>query len=200
MTDESIEYYNRNADRYIHDTVEADMGAHYPRFERHLPPGGRVLDAGCGSGRDSLHFLRQGYQVEAFDASREMVRRCADLTGLPVRLARFEDVAYDEPFDGIWACASLLHVRKPEMAAVLGRLASLLTDGGVFFLSYKYGDQDYTKEGRTFTCYTEASFADLLRHIPALSLLDLYITGDVRPGREHERWLSVIVGKGSEQT
>ena len=75
MTNEknqTIAYYDDPANAYADQTVHADMSAIYARFEKYLAPGAAVLDAGCGSGRDSLHFMKAGYAVTAIDASQEM--------------------------------------------------------------------------------------------------------------------------------
>jgi 2-polyprenyl-3-methyl-5-hydroxy-6-metoxy-1,4-benzoquinol methylase len=75
-------------------------------------PGGRILDAGCGPGRDALAFAERGYELIAFDASTAMVRVARERVGsrIVVHLMRFEDLNGQSEFDGIWACASLLHV------------------------------------------------------------------------------------------
>ena len=75
MTNEknqTIAYYDDPANAYADQTLHADMSESYERFEKYLTPGAAVLDAGCGSGRDSLHFMQAGYAVPAIDASKEM--------------------------------------------------------------------------------------------------------------------------------
>jgi 2-polyprenyl-3-methyl-5-hydroxy-6-metoxy-1,4-benzoquinol methylase len=71
-----------------------------------MPPGGRILDAGCGSGRDSLHFLQHGHEVEAFDASAEMCQLASSLIGRTVLQKTFEDVDSVSDFDGVLANTS----------------------------------------------------------------------------------------------
>jgi SAM-dependent methyltransferase len=171
------------------------MSAHYCKFETFLPRGARILDAGCGSGRDSLYFKTQGYDVEAFDASEEMVRFSTVLTGLPVKMTTFEEAAYDYQFQGIWACASLLHIEKAQIVSVISRLSKMLFKGGAFFASFKKGNSDYGKEGRIFSCFTEESFNVMIQAIPELSISDMYVTTDVRTGRKNEEWLSAILIK-----
>ena len=80
MVDSTIEFYNKHAKDFYLDTLNADMSMQYSYFEAHLNKGARILDAGCGSGRDCLYFLQQGYQVEAFDASEKMVVFSSKLT------------------------------------------------------------------------------------------------------------------------
>ncbi len=191
----SVDYYNKNANHYFHGTVNANMPHIYKAYLKHLPPGGKILDAGCGSGRDSLYFLEKGYQVVAFDASVEMVKRSSQLIGQAVMLTTFEEFHWDDVFDGIWACASLLHVQKNHMIAAIENLARHLKPHGTFYMSFKYGARDYEKEGRHFTCYQENSFDDLMSRVETLTIVEMFKTVDVRLDRPGEYWLNCILRK-----
>lgn len=79
--DNNVEYYNKNAQSFYEGTVNADMSLWRDKFESYIPDGSRVLDAGCGSGRDSRAFKQHGYSVVAFDASSEMCRMASELIG-----------------------------------------------------------------------------------------------------------------------
>lgn len=195
MVNSTVDFYNKNAYEFYNNTVSVDMSEHYRRFEKYLLPESRILDAGCGSGRDSLYFLSKGYKVEAFDASEEMVNLSSKLTGLSVQRAKFEDVELDVEFNGIWASASLLHVDRGSIMEILQRLGAMLSKDGVFFMSFKYGDKVYEKDDRLFSGYDENSFSEMLTSVPALSICELYITADVRDERINEYWLSAIVKK-----
>ena len=116
-----------------------DMGKLYEPFLQHLKPGAKILDAGCGSGRDSLFFKNHGFQVTAFDASEEMVKLASQLLGQRVLHMSFEDLDLPETYDGIWACASLLHVKRAELRNVIARLTQHLNTGGMLYVSFKYG-------------------------------------------------------------
>ena len=105
----TIAFYD---EQYAESTVHLNMQKFYDRFEKYLPEGASVLDAGCGSGRDSKHFMERGYTVTAFDASETMCECASKLTGQEVRKLTFQEMDYHDCFDGIWACASLLHVQK----------------------------------------------------------------------------------------
>ena len=168
MVKSTVDFYNNNAQEFYNNTVNVDMSEHYRRFEKYLLPKSRILDAGCGSGRDSHYFLSQGYTVQAFDASAEMVKLSSKLTGLPIQQARFEDVQFDVRFHGIWASASLLHVDRGSIGEILQRLAAMLYEDGVLFMSFKYGDKVYEKDDRLFNCYDERSFLDMVSIIPEL--------------------------------
>ena len=133
-----VTHYRQHAQAYADATRSVDMSPLYARFTPHLPAGGRVLDVGCGSGRDARAFAQQGFRVTAFDASPELAQLAARYTGLPVVVA--DVLALDGPatldlppdtlFDGIWACASLLHVPEARQARAWACLWPLLRPGG----------------------------------------------------------------------
>ena len=160
MTNEknqTIAYYDDPANAYADQTLHADMSESYERFEKYLTPGAAVLDAGCGSGRDSLHFMQAGYAVTAIDASKEMCAFASRLLQQEVRQLRFQELDYDACFDGIWACASLLHVQERQQGEVFHRLMCALVPGGVLYASWKYGETERTEasSGRLFCDMTE---------------------------------------------
>ena len=132
-------FYDQRAASYAAASHDMDLRPLYARFLPHVRPGGLILDAGCGSGRDALAFRQAGFRVEAFDASPQMARQAALLLGQEVPVLCFEDVAWQERFDGIWACASLLHVAPADLPDVLRRLQRALRPGGVMFFNFKYG-------------------------------------------------------------
>jgi SAM-dependent methyltransferase len=85
------------------------------KFEAYISKSGRILDAGCGSGRDSHAFKQHGYSVVAFDASTEMCRMASKLIRQKVLLMRFDGMDFEDEFDGVWACSSLLHVSYEDL-------------------------------------------------------------------------------------
>lgn len=191
MSNSNIEYYNMHADDFFEGSVDADMSEWRNRFIKYLPDGGRVLDAGCGSGRDSKAFIMQGYSVVAIDASGEMCLRASELLGQEVWQIRFDEMSFDDEFDGVWACASLLHVPISEMADVLKKIKHGLRPEGIFYASFKYGEGETVKDVRSFTNYTLESVCELMEGT-GFRVLECDISYDVRPGREEEKWVNVI--------
>ena len=192
--DNNIEYYNKNADSFILGTQNADMSLWRDKFESYVADGGRILDAGCGSGRDSKAFLQHGYSVVAFDASREMCKAATKLIGQEVWQMKFDEISFDEEFDGIWACASLLHVSHEELPDILQKLRKALVPGGTIYVSFKYGEGSMIKGERTFSNFTEASVAKLLKNAH-FEVNECGITSDVREGRADEKWINAIARK-----
>lgn len=185
-------YYDENADTFIAQTVSADMSALYARFLEHIPVGGSILDAGSGSGRDAAWFRAAGYEVEAFDASLAMVEATRRHARVPVYHMEFEEFRSPRTYDGIWACASLLHVRRAELGGVIRRLLQALNAGGCLYCSFKHGDAERRVEERYFNYMDEARLRAVVEQAPG-RMLDIWITGDVRPGRSGEKWLNALI-------
>ena len=188
----TIAYYNENADRYVTDTVAVDMSGLHERFLAKIPNGGLILDAGCGSGRDSKAFLDRGYRVRAFDASYQVARLAEALIGQPVPVQTFENFSERACYDGIWACASLLHLDEHQIPDALQRLWDALKPDGVLYLSFKVGEGERTDQGRHFTDATESRLRSWLRMCPQIESIDCWVTHDQRPDRD-ENWLNALV-------
>lgn len=187
------EFYERNAEDYFRATVGIDMSEPRERFAKLLSPGARVLDAGCGSGRDARAFLALGFQVTAFDASPRLAALAREHTGLPVEVRTFQEVTWREAFDGIWASASLLHVPRAELPSVMRRLRDALVPGGVWHLSFKYGAGEREVEGRRFTDLDERAAEALVAEVGGLDVVWMGVEPSRKPQMPDERWLVVLL-------
>ncbi|MET2847556.1 class I SAM-dependent methyltransferase [Vibrio owensii] len=190
----TIEYYDQNAQSFVAGTIDVNMEELYSHFVSLLPTQALILDAGCGSGRDTKAFLDMGYSVEAIDASLAMVNHATSYTGIQVIKKTFQEMGEKEKYDAIWACASLLHVPKDELFDVFTKLTTALKTGGIWYFSFKYGSEERQKDGRSFTDMNEQSIESLLSKLNSLVILKTWATVDARPDRE-EKWLNVIVQK-----
>ena len=148
--DKTINFYNRNAADFFQDTVGVDMADLHTRFLREIPAGGIILDAGCGSGRDAKAFMNQGYRLVAFDASVELATLASNFLDQAVLVRTFDEIDEVAYYDGIWACASLLHLPLSEILGALNRLWKALKPGGVLYLSFKEGEGEREKDDRHF--------------------------------------------------
>ncbi|MCG0275611.1 MAG: class I SAM-dependent methyltransferase [Thermosediminibacteraceae bacterium] len=193
--DQTIKYYDENALAFFESTKDADMKGIYELFLKYLPPRAKILDLGCGSGRDTKYFLQAGYDVVAVDGSIEMVKLSTEFTGRQTLHLTFDELNFNEEFEGVWACASLLHVPRTRIDSIFEKIYLALKKGGVFYSSYKYGNKEEIKNGRFFNNYDELSFNELLKNHPYFALLEMKVTYDVRKGRENEKWLNVILKK-----
>ena len=192
-SDLTLDYYNRNAQRFTGDTLEVEFSNIQDSFLALLPPGSLILDFGCGSGRDSRYFLQKGYQVEACDGSEEMVKAASLNAGIPVKKMLFSELDEIDRYDGIFACASILHVPSKELPDIITRMKKAVKTGGILYISFKYGTFEGIRNGRYFTDRTEESLQAILDEVGGLEIIRTGITGDARPGREDEKWLNVLL-------
>ncbi len=188
------DYYNNNAQAFFENTYQVEMESLYTPFLRYLPENASILDLGCGSGRDALAFKNKGYQVTAIDYSVELVKKAKELTDLDVRQQSFYDLDENEKYDGVWACASLLHCERGRLPEVTRRIFHSLKPNGICYMSFKYGNKNRKKDGRSFTDLNEQQAHDLLKGFDEVLLLQQWITVDKRPDRIEE-WLNIIFKK-----
>jgi SAM-dependent methyltransferase len=191
--DETLNYYNKNAEKFINGTVAVDFEETQNKFLEKLPKGAYILDFGCGSGRDTKYFLEHGYKVDAIDGSDELVKYASKYTGIKVKKMIFQELDAISCYDGIWACSSILHLPKLELKDVFIKMSRALKDKGVIYTSFKYSEFEGMKNGRYFTDFTLESFRDFIKDVPSLDILEYWISGDVRQGREDEKWLNLIL-------
>lgn len=191
----TLSYYNKKAKEFVSDTVDVTFTEIQDIFLDYIPAGGKILDFGCGSGRDTKYFLSKGYDVDAIDGSVELCKIASEYTGIAVKQMLFEEMDAVEKYDGIWACASILHVEKNQLPDIIQKIAAATKKNGAVYLSFKYGDFEGVKNGRYFTYLTEESFEDIVQNIPTLTIDKLWITTDVRAGRGDEQWLNLILKK-----
>ena len=197
----TLAYYDRNAGSFTSTTVDVEFTDIQDWFLRYLKPGALILDFGCGSGRDSRYFLSKGFRAEACDGSEEMVRIASETSGIPVRKMLFEELDEEERYDGIFACASILHVPFEGLPDILARMERALKNDGTIYVSFKYGTFEGERNGRFFTDMTVERLQERLEAAAGkyggkgLRVVESRVTGDVRPGRESEKWLNAILKK-----
>lgn len=189
-----MNYYDENADCFAESTLNVDMSDLYEEFCAYLKNGASVLDAGCGPGRDIKEFLRRGYSIDAFDKSKRMVNIAKSKTGINVKCSTFKDFDSSKKYDGIWCCASLLHVPMQDLELTIKKLVKSLNEDGVIYMSFKYGKGERSKDGRLFTDLTEKSLFSMASKVDGLEEIKAWKSNDVRPGRS-DIWLNAIYKK-----
>ena len=194
----TLDYYNKNSEEYFNSTLNVDMTNTYKEFLKLVPKDGKILDLGCGSGRDSMNFMKLGYEVTAVDGAKELAKKASVLLGKEVIVSTFEELELKEKFHGIWACASLLHIKREDLKTVLNNLYNNLDDNGVFYMSFKYGEKEYVDDkNRYFNCFTDESIISFINENTKYNILGLYITED-KLGRVNEvKWVNLICNKKS---
>ena len=195
MKAKTIEYYNENVSKFVNDTQDVVFCATQDLFLSYLNEGDSILDLGCGSGRDTKYFLSKGYKVDATDGSEEICKVASDYTGINVKCLLFNELDEIDKYDGIWACASILHLDRDDLIDVFHRIARSLKDNGILYTSFKYSEFEGMRNGRYFTDFTIESFNEFQTNIPEFIIEKKWITSDVRAGREDEKWLNLIMRK-----
>jgi trans-aconitate methyltransferase len=128
---------------------------------------GRILDLGCGPGRDLMAFKAAGHEPVGLDATEAFVTMARETTGCEVWQQSFLSLALpDRQFDGIFANASLIHVPQAEMIHVLRALKSALVPGGALVMSMVRGageGYDSRPTGQRYTaCWESDTLAPVL--------------------------------------
>ncbi|MGM9974336.1 MAG: class I SAM-dependent methyltransferase [Clostridiaceae bacterium] len=195
MNNETLNYYENNAEDFSSSTFSVDFQEVQEKFINYLCPGAKILDFGCGSGRDTKYFLSRGFDMEAVDGSSELCSLASKNTGIKVKQMLFQELSAKEEYDGIWACASILHLPMGELKEVVKKLYEALKASGVIYASFKYGDFEGIRNGRYFTDINEERLHSLLQEVKGFTPIELWISEDVRPGREEEKWLNCILKK-----
>lgn len=189
---QTIEYYNKNAQEYYSKTVKTDMSKLCDRFLKYVKTGGTIIDIGCGSGRDMKYFIEHGYQAVGIDASYEMCKLAGSLK-LDIENVSIEEWVPKRKYDGIWANASLLHVPFPEIDSFFRKSESCMNAGGIVFISMKVGlKKDCDEKGRYFFPFSENILDTILVNHKTFRLRDKWYSDD-KLGRNEFQWLNVIL-------
>ena len=188
----TLDYYEQHAARFVADTLDVDMSALHDRFLSELSCPAQILDAGCGSGRDSRAFLQRGHVVHAIDASPAMAHIASANIGQEVEVLRIEELEASPRYDGIWACASLLHLPDQAIPSALQRLWAALRPKGVLYLSFKHGEGEHQEAGRHFTDATETRLRTWSAELEDVHAIECWLTGDRRPDRP-QTWLNALL-------
>lgn len=191
MDRRTVEYYDSHTEEYVARTAGADLTQLHDRFLAHIPRGGRVLDFGCGFGRDMHAFQRRGYDVVGLDPSSEMITIASRVPGAECHLGDVFALRNEARFDGIWACASLVHVAKTEMVEVMKRLVSWLAPCGVLYFSVRSGTSEHRMpDGRLYSDYNEREVAQLMQKFPGFETQELWLSSDSDASRTEITWIN----------
>ena len=192
--DTTLSWYRENAIQYAEETRNSLVLDALWEFLSRIKEGGTILDYGSGSGRDSAYFINKGFSVDSLDGSAEMKAQAERLFGIKVKLSSFLSLEEKEKYDGIWAQASILHLEEHDLRVALTLIERSLKRDGVFYSSFRKGEEDGYENGRWYTNMTERRF---LSFLPAsLYVEKIWESQDVRPGVSRT-WLSIICRKKS---
>ena len=189
----TLDYYNQQSEKFSESTQNINFSVLQQEFCSFIPKNGHILDLGCGAGRDSKAFINAGYKVTAVDGSAKLCKVASEFIGQDVICETFQKYEPTDMLDGIWACATLLHLSCEDIVKVMNKLSNHLKQGGCFYTSFKYGNFSGIRNGRFFQNMTKEEFNRLLNEMPNYEIISSKITSDVRPGREEEKWLNIFL-------
>lgn len=199
----TLDYYQRNAKDFFSQTINVDMQNVYQPFLEYLPKPHlsnqqKILDVGCGSGRDSVFFANKGFQVVAIDGSKSLIELSQQTdTRIDWQCLRFDEIAkqsWQNQFTGIWACASLLHVPFDDLPKMLNDLIRCLKSDGILYASFKYGDSEREKDGRFFCDINEQRWQLIEEQLDSAKPVMIWQTFDNRVDRQ-ETWWNILYCK-----
>lgn len=192
MNNSTNDYYNQNAEKYAQSTFNLDMKTAYDKFLSNIPKEGHILDVGCGSGRDSLYFLNQGYKLTAIDSSEELAKIASSNINQKVNVLPIQDLKEKNVYDGVWCMASLLHLNKGDLKRALKNIDEALKPSGVFFASFKIGEGESLDNNGRFFSYTNAQeFKKIADELNIFKNIRFTQSGDGL-GRNDTVWLNVV--------
>jgi SAM-dependent methyltransferase len=158
----TLEVYRAEAARYQALSPSPSEAAALDTFLGLLPPGGRILDLGCGPGHHAAAMAARGFDVTAWDASETFVD-LARAKGVRAERRSFDTLDAEAAYDGIWASFSLLHAPKAAFPRHLSAIARALRPAGHFFLGMKLGSGERRDAlGRFYAYFSEADLTEAL--------------------------------------
>lgn len=157
---ETLRYYRDAAPIYKASGVEG-QNRFLSRFMSQLPCAARVLDIGCGGGIDARAMLDNGFSVDAIDASETIAAITSQRLGIDVEVKLFEEIDALQVYDATWASASLIHIPRPALPVVLGRVFNALKPGGLHYATFKSGGcEGRDMAGRYYNYPTETELRE----------------------------------------
>lgn len=177
---DTLNYYDNNIDAYKRlwlDDFSSNYNFEIPDiFLSYLNKESKILDMGCGTGRDSKYFKELGHIVKSIDGSKEMCKVASRLLNEEVEQLNFLDIDYKDEFDGVFACASLLHLSNEDLLVVLSKISNALKENGILYTCFKYGDSTRVDKGRFYNDMNEEKFIKLLNDVENLKILKTWVT------------------------
>ena len=200
MPDTTIAYYTTHARDLIRRYESANVSDLHALLADSFPPGARLLELGCGSGRDAAFMLENGFDVTASDGIQEMVDAAAACH--PLLVGRLHHIRLPEDltpalgiFDGVYTVATLMHLDRPAIQEVFARVRRMLVPGGHLFFSVPLSrddvaDDEFDAKGRRFTALTHAEWTGICGHT-GFDILASTTTSDGL-GRETFAWFNCL--------
>lgn len=193
----TIAFYEERAPVYTASGAQG-QSRHLQGFLDELEPGARILELGCGGGRDAQYMAERGYDLVTTDGTAAMVKKARERTGLPVQQLRFEELEAESEFDAVWAHACLLHVARADLADILARIHLALRPGGWHYANFKLGDgEGRDLLGRLHNFPSPSWLEDIYRSVGFTIQASEIYPGKGADGTQRD-WMALTVRKTSD--
>lgn len=189
----TLKFYNDFAPTYV-ASGKGGVSRHLTAFLEAVPSGSRILELGCGGGRDAQAMIAAGHQVDPTDGSPSIARKAQKLLQLPVRILRFGELDAHEEYDAVWASASLLHVPRRELPGILSKVRFALKPGGLHHATYKAGGREgRDSHGRYFNYLSRRELVEIYERSGQWDIISVseYMGGGCDKGVQVP-WLAIM--------
>lgn len=187
---ETISYYDNNAEEYYRTTVNVDMDALRNKFASLLPDGANVIDMGCGSGRDVRALSDMGFHTVGLDASTELAEMANEKLGVDIIEGDMSKWVSDTPYDGIWCCASIIHLTSEEKKAFFRNLEYNLKEGGIIYISVKEGIEEGSDDKGRYI--NNSTLGELEQYLTEAGCVIIETSSTKDRMKRDTTWLNVI--------
>ncbi|MFA6099043.1 MAG: class I SAM-dependent methyltransferase [Patescibacteria group bacterium] len=167
----TVNFYNQNVDGYMQKTVNLQDKPWLNKFASYLPKKAKVLDIGCGYGRDTNFFVAKNFDAYGIDLSPKMIAKAKKFSPLgKFSVMDMLKLKFDHDFfDGIWCSATLPHLNKKDAVRAIKEIKRVLKKNGAFYLNLKEGkgekliaDSRYKNAKKFYSYYTQQEIKKIL--------------------------------------
>ena len=197
LEEHAIERTKQTYDKYSAEHAARFWNASVERawdvFSALMPPEALVLDLGCGAGRDVETLGRRGYRVIGVDLSIGLLREAqsrlpgqfvqGDMRSVPFSAAQF---------DGVWMCASLLHIPRRQASPILKHVRRVMGWGSVLYIAVKQGEGENWQESEGPLFFTYYQPDEISKIVQDSGLFIELIWNEKAQGNN---WINIIARK-----
>jgi SAM-dependent methyltransferase len=190
----TLAHYAKEAESFWQGTRDHDVSQNLDALLDAIPGSGpfRILDFGCGPGRDLRALLERGHEPVGLDGAEPFVRMAREFAGVEVWQQDFLALSLpDAAFDGVFANASLFHVPRRAVPRVLRELHATLRPGGVLFASNPRGENQEGWNGSRYGAYHDLESWTRLALAAGFEAVRHYYRPAGLP-REQQPWLASL--------
>jgi SAM-dependent methyltransferase len=191
----TLAFYEARAAQYV-TRFGQKPSRHLDDFLDSLEPGARILELGCGSGRDAARMIERGFAVDATDGTAAMVREANRRTGLAAREMRFDELDACNEYDAVWGHACLIHVARADLPATLSVIVTALKPAGLHYGSFKLGTGEARDPLGRLHNFPDREWIEAAYRAAGFTMLDLEIFRGGGADGVVRDWIALTARKG----